>query len=393
MQAAVQQLLTAHGFYSPLELLLTTNRLGYDDYQAWRRGEHSTLDALYPDGVRSAQTLVEEADYWARSLGLEPGMVPLLGTDIHAGEDLRASTDPRLDGLLGTEYRRDVDQEQPDLFLDGAQMEAQNALIDVLRTRDLGNAEARLRDLTELDADHWSIVHAAVLVESLGATAPTNPEEAAERLETLEQSWLPAAAALLRAAARDFLTPQWRNIGQALESAPFDPEQPRRHASWAYLNGLDWDRLKRTVLTVPDWESIPILKVRLGEAEWRLRDRRSARELWFDLCWHAPEHFAECIETASFPDTALKRAWDTARDQDIDPPLTLPWLPAWVLIDEPGIARGSAPCGGDTGPERAFDHLLALRAVHTDREHLNRRRALKDLHPGLLGRYLDALDG
>ena len=391
MQAAVQQLLTAHAFYSPLELLLATNRLGYDDYQAWRRGEHAALDELFSEGTSGVQTLIEQADSWARDLGLEQGRVPLLGTDAHAGAELRASANPRLDDLLHAEYRRDVDHEQPDLFLDGAEMEAQNALIDVLTMRDLASVRVRLRALTSLDPSHWSVVHAEALIEVLEAPPPEGPEEALSRLGILEHRWLPAAAALLRAGARDFLTPCWRNIGRALENAPFDPGEPKNHASWAYLNGLDWEGVRRTVLDAPDWKSAPALQIRLAEAEWRLRDRRAALGVWFALCWQAPAHFRDCIEAADFPDSALKNAWGLAQDQDFDLPITPPWFPAWMVVEEPGIARGAVPCGGDTDPQRTFDHLLALRGGLTDREDRDHRRALRGLHPELLGRYLGTL--
>ena len=52
VQAAVQQLVMEHGEYAPLELLLATNRLGYDDYRAWREGRLETLDAVLADGKR-----------------------------------------------------------------------------------------------------------------------------------------------------------------------------------------------------------------------------------------------------------------------------------------------------------------------------------------------------
>ena len=119
--SAIQRQLSTHGFYSPLELLLGTNRLGYDDYQAWRRGVHRTLDALLPAGVADTRALLEKADAWVRGLHLEAEAVSFLGTESHAGVELKASTNPRLDNLLHVEYRRDVDREQPDLFLDGAQ--------------------------------------------------------------------------------------------------------------------------------------------------------------------------------------------------------------------------------------------------------------------------------
>ena len=132
VQAAIQQQLSTHGFYSPVELLLATNRLGYDDYRAWRRGERRTLDGLLADGVAEALTLLEEAEFWARGLHLEAEAASLLGTDKHAGVELKASDNPELDDLLHVEYRRDVDRAQPDLFLDGAQTQVQNQLIEAI---------------------------------------------------------------------------------------------------------------------------------------------------------------------------------------------------------------------------------------------------------------------
>ena len=276
VEATVGQLLQAHGFYAPLELLLMTNRLGYDDYRAWRRGDRETLDQLLPDGVSVTSSFLEEAHTWARGLHLEAASVPMVGTDGCAGVDLKASDDKRLDQLLHTEYRRDVDREQPDMFLDGAQTEAQTDLVDALAARDAATAQARLRRLADLDAAHWAITHARVLIEALQAPGLRHRHEALNRLDVLEHRWLPAASALLRAGARDFLSPLWRDIGRALEGVPFDPDLPNHHPSWAYLNGLDWQNLRRSVHDVASWESEPTLQVRLAQAEWRMRDRRAA---------------------------------------------------------------------------------------------------------------------
>ena len=132
VQAAIQQQLSTHGFYSPVELLLATNRLGYDDYRAWRRGRRRTLDGLLRNGVADARTLLDEAEVWVRGLHLQAEAASLLGTDEHAGVELKASDSPELDNLLHVEYRRDVDRAQPDLFLDGAQAQIQNQLIDAI---------------------------------------------------------------------------------------------------------------------------------------------------------------------------------------------------------------------------------------------------------------------
>lgn len=392
MQVAIQQQLSAHGFYSPVELLLATNHLGYDDYQAWRRGDHRTLDDLLRDGVTEAQALLEEADTWVRGLHLEAEAVSFLGTDTNAGAELKASTDPHLDNLLHVEYRRDVDREQPDLFLDGAQAQVQNQLIDAITARDAAASGEKLRQLASLDVGNWAIDHAVVLIDALQAAPPDHPAQARQRLDVIENQWLPAASSLLRAGARDFLTPIWRDVGRALQGVAFEAGNAKGHASWAYLNGLDWGNVKRTILEIPTWESEPLLLVWLALARWRLAEYREAVRSWFALCWHFPGHFAECAESPTFPNSSLQRAWEESQDQDLDPAITPSWFPAWVLIDHPGIARTVGPCGGTSDPERAFDHLVALRRGHSDREDLDHRRALKDLHPDLLGRYLASLE-
>ena len=392
MHAAIQQLLATHGFYSPIELLLATNRLGYDDYQAWRRGDHRTLDTLLRDGVTDATTFLEGADAWVRGLHLEAESVSFLGTDQHAGTELRASANLQLDNLLHVEYRRDIDRAQPDLFLDGAQAQAQNQLIDAITARDAAASGERLRQLASIDPKHWAIDHAVALIDALLAAPLDQPEQARQRLDHIETQWLPAASALLRAGARDFLSPLWRDVGRALEGVPFESNDVKGHASWAYLNGLDWSSIKRTVLEVPNWESEPLLQTRIALARWRLAEYREAMRSWFALCWHFPGHFAECVESSTFPNSSLQRAWAEAQDLDLDPAITAPWFPAWLVIGQPGIAATVGPCGGGTGPERAFDHLVALRRGISDREDLDHRRALRDLHPELLGRYLASLE-
>ena len=392
LQAAIQQQLSTHGFYSPVELLLATNRLGYDDYRAWRRGDRRTLDAVLRNGVAEARTVLEEADAWVRGLHLEAEAASLLGTEKHAGVELKASANREFDNLLHVEYRRDVDRAQPDLFLDGAQAQVQNQLIEAIAARDAAACRDKLRQLASLDAGHWAIDHANALIDALQAAPLDQPEDARQRLDVIEERWLPAASALLRAGARDFLSPLWRDVGRALEDVPFASHDAKGHASWAYLNGLDWSSVKRTVLDVPNWESEPLLLTWLALARWRLAEYREAMRSWFALCWHFPAHFTECVESSTFPASSLQRAWAEGQGQDLDPPITPPWFPAWLLTGTPGIARTLGPCGGTTGPERAFDHLVALRRGHSDREDLDHRRALKDLHPDLLGRYLNSLD-
>ena len=84
-EATAQRLLSEHGAYSPIELLLATNSLTYEDYRAWRTGERHTLDDVLAAGVEETRRLVEEVRSWARSLHLHPDHVPFFGVEENAG--------------------------------------------------------------------------------------------------------------------------------------------------------------------------------------------------------------------------------------------------------------------------------------------------------------------
>lgn len=391
-QAVVQQLIAEHGACSPLELLLATNQLDYDDYRAWRRGERQTLDETLVEGTRSARALMERVEGWARSLNLEAQAITLYGIEENAGAELRASRDRQLDEFLHTEFQPAVSRSQLDLFMDTQESAAVNDVVAALASRDADATESRLARLAGINPHHWAIAEANTLIEAL-RTEPPSADQAVQRLAEIERRWQPSASAVLHAGARDFLTPMWRALGAALEGKPFDEQQPHHHAAWAYFNGLDWANVRRNVCDTDGYESQPRLLGWLAEAQWRLRDPKAAYASWFALCWREPDHFAELIEGGRFPDAALRQAWLAAQDADLDPPIAARWFPAWMALHAPRIARAVPPPKGDSRPKRAFNTLVALAAGGNDRQEMKDRKALQSLHPGLFSLYLDTLDG
>ena len=389
VQAAVQQLLMEHGEYVPLELLLATNRLGYEDYRAWREGRLETLDAVLADGKRESCAWLEAAQSWACALGLAAEPTVHHGWEENAGTVLVASSDLRLNAPLSTRCRHIREHDQLDLFIDSAQTAAVNALVDALAVRNVGEARGALDRLERINRDHGQRFHAAKLISALEAPAPEGPEQGLELLERMEREWVPAAATLLGTRRRDFLAPLWRDIGRALDPAPFDPGNPERHASRAYREGLDWARMRRSVLAVRGYESEPALLARLAEADWRLRDRARAIESWFALCRLAPEAFEQLIEASDFPDWSLQNAWRVAQERALEQEMTPAWFPAWMLLEEPGLAGVLAPRHTDDEPSRAFDLVIGL-LDHPDLDErgIELRRSLQAIHPGLLERFL-----
>ena len=251
VQAAVQQLLMEHGEYVPLELLLATNRLAYEDYRAWREGRLDTLDAVLADGHRESCAWLEAAQSWACALGLTAGRAVHHGWAENAGTALVASVELRLNALLSTRFRHIREHDQLDLFVDSAQTAAVNALVDALTARNVGEARGALDRLERINRDHGQRFHAVKLISALETRAPEGPDRGIDQLERMERDWVPAASTLLGARRRDFLAPLWRDIGRALDPAPFDPGNPERHASRAYREGLDWERMRRSVRAPP----------------------------------------------------------------------------------------------------------------------------------------------
>ena len=389
VQASVQQLVMEHGEYAPLELLLATNRLGYEDYRAWREGRLQTLDAVLADAKREIRAWLEGAQQWADALGLAPEPAVHHGWEEIADTVVVASSDPRLNALLSTRFRHTREHDQLDLFIDSAQTAAVNALVDALAARNASEARRALERLGRIDRDHGQRFHASTLISALEAQTPAEPAQGIDLLERMEREWVPAASTLLGSRRRDFLAPLWRDIGRALDPAPFDPGHPERHASRAYREGFDWERMRRSVLAVRGYESEPVLLARLAQAHWRLRDRAKAIESWFALCRLAPEEFEQLIDASDFPDWSLHNAWRVVQEQAVEHEVTPAWFPAWMLLEEPGLAGVLAPRHTDDEPSRAFDLVIAL-LVHPDLDErgIEFRRSLQAIHPGLLERFL-----
>ena len=406
VRAAAERLLHDLGRCSPMDLLLAMRLLRPEDHEAWCRGERARLDDALAGGPAGARRCLEAAGRWAGALGLTARHDVLSGTGGHPAEDLVASSDPRLNELLRTSFfpRPAQEAEQLDLFLDSPVTSAVNALLDALWAGDPGEGRRARARLMERVPGHAQAASAAALIEMLETPPPGDAARGQEWTGRLEREWAPAASALFGARGAQWLAPRWCAAGRAIESGRLDPRRPERHPSAAYLRGLDWQGVKRSVLATPDYEAEPALLARLAEAEWRLGDRHQAISHWFTLCWRAPEAFRKLVAGRDFPDRAVRDAWNLAEDRDDPGSETFPeWFPAWMLLHEYGLARtlalrqggrsGGPEPGREGDPERAFGLLTALLTTSAgDAGNVELRRELGSIHPGLLRRYLAKLE-
>lgn len=389
IQAIVQQLVQEHGEYLPIELLLASNLVDYEGYREWRQGRLGNLDGALAGGEHGVITCLDKAAEWANALSLSPEPAEHHGWKDNDGTVLSPSGSQSLNDRLNIRFRRSTEVRQSDLFLDSAPTAALTGLVNALVSGDADKARESLDRLVRVEPGHRHRGHAVMLISALKTPPPGNIRQGIERLERMTGAWLPAASDLLGIHRRDFLAPLWRDIGKALEPAKYDPNCPEHHASRAYRAGLDWEGVKRSVLAVPEHEGEAVLLVRLAEAHLRLRDRAAAIGTWFTLCHARPEAFERLVETTDFPDWSLQRAWRNAQEQELEPELTPAWFPAWMLLEEPGLAGLLAPRRTDDAPSRAFDTLKDLLAhPGPDERGMEIRLTLKQIHPGLLERFL-----
>ena len=87
----------------------------------------------------------------------------------------------------------------------------------------------------------------------------------------------------------------------------------------------------------------------------------------------------------------MRKLWDSFQDLDFEPEPA--WLPAWLLINEPGLARALPEdlAGDNPGPERAFRLILALindPNTAPEEGHMRLRRALQAESVDFLVLYL-----
>ncbi|MCZ6618438.1 MAG: hypothetical protein O7E57_09920 [Gammaproteobacteria bacterium] len=392
VHAAMQSLLLEHGSFTLLELLIDLDAVSYSCYEAWRRGSQGTLTDCVTGGESSANLLVDVAAAWADRLDLERRDVEYFGWEEHEGIHLIAADDAELNRLLCTEYVPKQDRAQLDLFFDGAENVAVNALLDALAGRDSTRAQVALDNLSSLNPSHRCLADASTVIVALEAAPIAAPATAHHALELMENIWLPASERLLGPRARDVLAPVWRQIGGVLAAAPFEPEHPRRHPSYAYGRCLDWENVRRVIRATDDYRAQPVLLVRLAEAERRLGHRNVALEIWFQLCWNAGELMCAQLESTTFPDHLLRRYWQDAGREDMEPELTIEFFPTWVLLRERGIALALPTQADRRISVTVFELVRSLLLNPEDHALIEQRGQLQRAHAGLFAQYLLQID-
>jgi hypothetical protein len=110
---------------------------------------------------------------------------------------------------------------------------------------------------------------------------------------------------------------------------------------------------------------------------------------WFRLCWHFPD---EAVNIGNEAEPQWRRYWQ--RFLELDPELPNRDFPAWVLIDQPGLARWLATEQCFAGIDVPEDYQATVELVQAkssplvDAGLMGKRKLLQVSNPELFACYL-----
>lgn len=379
LRVLVDRLLLEQGRLDPLELLLAADLLAYCDYEAWRMGRRAGLqDALALDPAQVAD-LLERAALYARGQRLAAAPLEHLGWGAGAA-CLRVGEHAGLVRACAFSYAPPADRLQLDLFHDSSALLLEREITQALAARRTDEARELVARLMRQDPRHRHLQGFLRLIQAGDVGAQASPEERLRELEAVA----PLARGLLGHRERDFLAPLWTALAQSLAGQPFDPREPRRHASFAWARAGRWESVRAAVEVEPEWPDQSVLVLAHAEACWRLRDLASARRGWVLLCWRHPEEAERVFAAKTFPDRRIAELW--VAFGDLDETLATEDFPAWLLIAASEMAAVLPP---ETAPRDERGELFGLvhRLVGAG-EDIGLRRELGERHPMLLRQFL-----
>ena len=384
---AVDRLLFEQGTYTPLELLLAEGRIMYADYEAWRSGECDYLEELLFGDPEQSFDLIKRAETYARALALIPQTQRYISGDTQQVHSLRFSSASAPEKCFHTGYRKDDKTPQMDLLMDTAGATLANGIVRALVQRDEVEARRLLDLLFETEPGYRQLGGLERLVVAGSMESPV--EDPGFELSRLQRELCPLAEEILGPGARHYLAPQWQRLTRTLLSADFDPDNPELHSSYTALRAEDWGQVKSSVEANSNWEEQPVLLRRHARACGRLHLDSEAISEWFRLCWCFPDQ-AACIGNEAEPQ--WRRSWQ--RFLELDPELPNRDFPAWVLIDQPGLARWLVTKRCFDGFDAPQDYRATSRLVQAkpsplvDADLMDKRMLLQECNPGLFATYL-----
>lgn len=288
-----------------------------------------------------------------------------------------------------------------------------NDVIDAI-LRDAPGAPAEAMRLLAADCpDDEALLDFALLVGAIqdrALDAFIDHDHAQLARVALAEAIEPAARRRLGQPACDvWIASLWRNLAHRAAGLGFSAECSDDHAAPLWLRAADWRAAADAVAAIASWRHIPAPLGWMTEARFRLNGLDSAWPLLAELAWLSPERLGQVMDRLG--DSRLERLrkrFDADFESDSeyaaeagDGPGSgattsaseLAWFPAWALTEQPALAAllAQAQPGNERRPERALRLMVALLHLERQGRHndiVQRRKALRELHPGLYAAYL-----
>ena len=297
---------------------------------------------------------------------------------------------------------------QLDIFEHSRDIMLRNDVLHALERGDVAEAAAAWQRFTgeyPLDISlHPLDVLIAALAQRTADVFPHHDALRETRLRLIDEVE-PAALRLFgEAAGRAWLVPLWRQTAERAAPLAFIAGKNEDHAAPLWLRAGEWAQATSAVEGIESWRRIPAPLAWMAEARCRL-GAAAARDggleanwgLLAELAWLSPARFDALTQGLADPMLArLRKKFDASFEGtvesagDVD---DLAWFPAWVLTEEPGLARclGQAHPSLNTEPERATRLMLDLLSLERQGRHhdmVAKRKLLRDASASLYAAYM-----
>jgi hypothetical protein len=285
---------------------------------------------------------------------------------------------------------------QLDIFEHSHDVMLRNDVIYALQRHDAAAARAACDRLAQECPCDESLAALGAMCLGLEGTGrggfgdPASLRQARQALEALR----PLAGQVLGSpAATQWLAPLWADLAVRAQAVPFRADSAADHAAPLWLCAGNWMAAADATAAIESWRRIPAPLAWMTEARLRMLGLQATWPMIAELGWLAPARLDELLRRCEHPLlTPLVRKFDEGFDGEGSPG-DAAWFPAWALTERPEIAEhlAAAQPSQHGAPERAFRtlvELLGLERQGRQRDIVERRKTLRDLHLGLYAGYM-----
>ena len=285
---------------------------------------------------------------------------------------------------------------QLDIFEHGHDVMLRNDIVDALQRHDAQAARAACDRFADECPGDDVLSTARALLDTLEQThrCSLRDHSALKHARQMVDAVRPLADRLFGPqAATRWLAPLWERLALGAQALAFRADSAEDHAAPLWLRAGNWTAAVQAIDAIESWRRIPAPLAWMTEARLRLFGLQQTWPLIAELGWLSPARLDELLRRSEEPLlVALVRKFGQNFEGEGNAG-DAAWFAAWALIEQPNIAEhaSAAQASQQTIPERAFRtlvELLGLERQGRQRDIVERRKTLRDLHPSLYAAYM-----